>query len=454
MRLARGLRAVGAAVKRWSGDSAGSEAAALAYYSSFSIAPLIVIAVAIAGAAFGRAAATGEIERQLRDVLGRQGAEAVNALVESAHRSTSGGLATITSAAALLLGSTGVFLQLQQTLNQIWRTPPAPQEWMGLKSLLQKRLLSLGIVLGIGFLLLVSLVASTVVNAAGSWIAGHVPAWEVVLHVGNHLVAFAATALLFALTYMYLPDKHVSWRVCVVPGFVAAALFTLGKLGISWYLARGTVTSSFGAAGSLAVVLVWVYYSAQIMFFGAELSWVLAHPQEWDNERLAQSSPASMIATGKERWVMQLEKIMTRDPKYCLPDTSLSEVARMMLDCDCGEIPVVEDAQSLKPIGVITDRDIVCRAVAQGRNPKDLSARDCMTSPAMTSRSDSTVEACCRQMEDGQVRRIPVVDAKGRLCGIVAQADIARGLPDKQNGVIAKIARKLSQRAHDTVHHA
>jgi CBS domain-containing protein len=136
---------------------------------------------------------------------------------------------------------------------------------------------------------------------------------------------------------------------------------------------------------------------------------------------------------------MRIEELMTKNPKCCTKDTSLREVARMMVDCDCGEIPIVDSAASLKPIGVITDRDIVCRTVAQGKNPLDLKARDCMTTPAVTCTPDATVEECCRVMEERQVRRIPVVDRNGRLCGIVSQADLARILPVQQSGVVVKL---------------
>jgi len=145
---------------------------------------------------------------------------------------------------------------------------------------------------------------------------------------------------------------------------------------------------------------------------------------------------------------MRVEEIMTKNPKCCTPDTNLREVARLMVDCDCGEIPVVDNQQNLKPVGVITDRDIVCRSLAQGKNPLQLSARDCMTTPAVTCTVEATAEECCRHMEQRQVRRIPVVDSSGRLCGIVAQADLARALPTQNSGDMVK---QVSQRKQGTL---
>lgn len=148
---------------------------------------------------------------------------------------------------------------------------------------------------------------------------------------------------------------------------------------------------------------------------------------------------------------MRIEDIMTKNPKFCTPDTNLREVARMMVDCDCGEIPIVDSQQNRKPIGVITDRDIVCRAVAQGKNPLELSARDCMTTPAVTCTPETTVEDCCRHMEQRQVRRIPVVDKNAQLCGIVSQADLARTLPAQQSGGVVKQvsqSRPMATAAH------
>jgi CBS domain-containing protein len=135
---------------------------------------------------------------------------------------------------------------------------------------------------------------------------------------------------------------------------------------------------------------------------------------------------------------MQIQEIMTKDPKCCTPDTNLKEVAKRMVDCDCGEIPIVNDLQNLKPLGVVTDRDIVCRTVAQGKNPLDLTARDCMTSPAVTVKLDTSAEDCCTLMQKHQVRRVLVVDQNGRCCGVVSQADLACKLAPHQVGEVVK----------------
>jgi membrane protein len=262
-------------VEKWSEDRATTQSAALAYYTAFSIAPLVLIAMAIAGALFGQDAARGELQRQLGNAIGPTGAKAIQDLVASAQRERAAVGAAIIGGVILLFGATGVFVQLQETLNLVWKATPA-REWMGLKDFIRKRLLSFAMVLGIGFLLLVSLVASTALSAVGAYASGLLPGWEVVLRILNLVVPFVVTALLFALMFMYLPDKRVAWRHCWGPAIASAAMFTLGKYLIGFYLGHSAVTSSFGAAGSLAVVLVWVYYSAQIVLLGAEMSYVLA----------------------------------------------------------------------------------------------------------------------------------------------------------------------------------
>jgi len=139
---------------------------------------------------------------------------------------------------------------------------------------------------------------------------------------------------------------------------------------------------------------------------------------------------------------MRIQELMTPNPTCCTPDTNLRDVARLMVDCDCGQIPVVSSLQDLRPIGVVTDRDIVCRTVAQGKNPLDFAARDCMTSPVWTVALDTSVEECCRLMEQHQVRRLLAIDANGRCCGIVSQADLAQRLPAQQT---AKVVKEVSQ---------
>ena len=276
--------------KRWNDDEAGTQAAALAYYSVFSIAPMLVIAIAIAGAIFGADAASGQIKTQLTSLLGDAAAGAIESLLASAHRGGNSGLAAVIGSVALLLGAIGVFTQLQQALNMIWRAPPAAA-WMGLKGFIRKRLLSMAMVIGIGFLLLISLLLSTVVSALGGYVSRFFPGWDTVLNVINLAVTLAATAALFTSMFVYLPDQHVKWRHCWLAGLLTAVLFTVGKVAIGLYLGHSAVTSSFGAAGSLAIVLIWVYYTAQLVLFGAELSWVMANPERPENQPITGGAP-------------------------------------------------------------------------------------------------------------------------------------------------------------------
>lgn len=141
---------------------------------------------------------------------------------------------------------------------------------------------------------------------------------------------------------------------------------------------------------------------------------------------------------------MQVKDIMTRDPACCTPDTNLQAVARLMVECDCGEIPVVENRQSMKPVGVVTDRDICCRTVAEGKNPLGMTAGDCMSSPCVTVTPEMSVEECCRVMEENQIRRVPVVDERGACCGIVAQADIARHAPEQEAAEVVKVVSRAA----------
>jgi membrane protein len=250
--------------------------AALAYYTLFSLAPFLIVVIAVAGLVFGAEAARGEIVAQLRGLIGEEGAVAVQGLLMSASRPATSILAGIIGVLTLLLGATSVFGELQSALDRIWRSP-ALQQTSGFRDLLRGRLLSFGMIVTIGFLLLVSLVASAALSAFGTWSGEFLPGWEVVLQAVNLVVSFAMTTVLFAMVYRILPRVHVGWEDVWVGATVTAFLFSLGKSAIGLYLGKAGVTSGFGAAGSLVVLLVWVYYSAQIFLLGAEFTWVFAH---------------------------------------------------------------------------------------------------------------------------------------------------------------------------------
>jgi membrane protein len=256
----------------WSEDYAPSMGAALSYYTLFSIAPLLLIVIAVAGLVFGADAARGEIFGQLDGLIGPDGAKAVEGLLQAADRPAQGIVATIIGVATLLLGATTVFGELQNALDRIWRAP-AREKSKGWWNLLRTRLLSFGMVLGIAFLLTVSLILSAAIAALGKWWG----AAEILAHVLEVALSFGLTTVLFALIYKYIPRVHVGWHDVWIGAAVTAALFAAGKFLIGLYLGKSSVASAFGAAGSLVVLMVWVYYSAQIFLFGAEFTWVYAH---------------------------------------------------------------------------------------------------------------------------------------------------------------------------------
>ncbi len=258
----------------WQQDKASMLAAALAYYTVFSIAPLLVIAIAIAGAVFGQDAAQGEIVSQINQLVGQEGAEAIETILANADRPQLGSLASIISVVVLFIGASGVFAQLQEALNTVWNVKAKPNA--GIWEFIRKRLLSFGMVLAIGFLLLVSLVLSAILSGISNLeinlLPGLTPLWQIV----NFVVSFGAIALLFALIYKYLPDAKIHWKDVWIGAIITALLFTIGKFLIGLYLGRGSLGSAYGAAGSLIVFLAWVFYSAQILLFGAEFTQVYA----------------------------------------------------------------------------------------------------------------------------------------------------------------------------------
>jgi membrane protein len=261
-------RLVTRALSGWSEDSAPRLGAALAYYTVFSIAPLLVIAVGVAGVVFGPDAARGQIVGQIAGLVGEQGAQAIEEMIEHAGRQRGAGLgASLIGLATLLFGASGVFGELQSSMNAIWGVKPRPGR--GLLGMLRDRFASFTMVLGIAFVLLVSLVVSAALAALGRVLgAGE----EGALHVLNLAVSFGVVTLLFAATFKYVPDIEIEWRDVWIGAAVTALLFTVGKLAIGLYLGKAGVASAYGAAGSLVVVLVWVYYSAQILFLGAEFT--------------------------------------------------------------------------------------------------------------------------------------------------------------------------------------
>jgi len=259
----------------WTEDNASRLAAALAYYAAISLSPLLIILLGIVGLGFGPKAAAGQIMSQMEGLVGQQGAKLVQDIIASANRPTTGIVSTVVGTIILLLGAAGVFGALRDGLNTVWEvTPKAGQ---GVIGLIKDRFLSLAMVLGVGFLLLVSLVISATLSGLGKYMARILPLPLVLLQVINILISFAVITLLFALIYKVLPDVEIAWHDVWIGAVITSFLFTIGKFAIGLYLGKSTVGNAYGAAGSLVIILIWIYYSAQILFFGAELTQVYAN---------------------------------------------------------------------------------------------------------------------------------------------------------------------------------
>ncbi|MBT2334729.1 YihY/virulence factor BrkB family protein [Variovorax paradoxus] len=263
------------AVASWSNDYAPSMGAALAYYTVFSIAPLLLIVISVAGLVFGQEAARGEIFAQLSGLMGEQGAAAVQGMLQAVNKPAEGIVATMIGIGLLVVGATTVFGELQDALDRIWRAP-ARTKSKGLFNLLRVRLLSFSMIMAIGFLLMVSLVASAALAALSKWWAPVFGGWATLAQAVNFVFSFAMVTVVFAMIYKIMPRVRVQWRDVWVGAAVTALLFTIGKHLIGLYIGKSSVASGYGAAGSLVVVLVWVYYSAQIFLLGAEFTWVYA----------------------------------------------------------------------------------------------------------------------------------------------------------------------------------
>lgn len=265
-----------ATFSEWSADKASRLAAALAYYTIFSLAPLLIIVIAVAGFVFGEQAARGEVVNQIEGLVGSQGAEAVQTMIENAGASKSTGIvATIIGLATLIFGATGVFAQLQDALNTVWGVEA--KSGGGIMGTIKNRLLSFTMVLGIGFLLLVSLAVSAALSGLSNYLNSVMPGSDLIWQILNFVISFSVVTLLFALIFKVLPDVEIDWSDVWMGAIITALLFTIGKFLIGLYLGRSSVSSTYGAAGSLVVLLLWIYYSAQILLLGAEFTQVYAN---------------------------------------------------------------------------------------------------------------------------------------------------------------------------------
>jgi membrane protein len=262
-------------VTAWMAHNASSSGAAIAFYTLFAIAPILVIAVGIASAFLGSEVANAHILEQIRALIGDTGATAVQALLAGLYEQHRSGVMAAISVITLAIGATSVFAELQNALSVIWATPERTGV-EGVWEFIRTRFLSLGMILGVGFLLLVSLIASAGLALFGSWL-GRFAEWQSLLSALNQLVGFAMTTVLFALIYKYVPREKIAWGDVWIGSLVTATLFTIGKWIIGAYLGRNSITSAYGAAGSFVVLLLWVYYSAQIFLLGAEFTCVFAY---------------------------------------------------------------------------------------------------------------------------------------------------------------------------------
>ena len=259
------------AVSAWIADYAPSMGAAIAYYTAFSIAPLLLLVISVAGLVFGRDVVQGEIVSQAQGLMGEQGASAIEDLLKSASEPTTGLMATIASIGLLIFGATTVFGEVQNSLDRIWHVPEK-QKPSGVWGFIRTRMLSFGIVLILAFLLLVSLAVSSALAALGSWWGEYFEGQEALLQLLNYAVSVLFSTTLFAMMYKLMPRTQIAWRDVWVGAVVTAILFEIGKFAIGLYIGKSAVASAFGAAGSLAVLLIWVYYSSQIFLLGAEFT--------------------------------------------------------------------------------------------------------------------------------------------------------------------------------------
>ncbi len=260
--------------QEWQADNASRLAAALAYYTVFSISPLLVIAIAIAGTFFGQDTAQAQITQQLIGLVGKDGVKPIILALDNMSQPEIRGVASFISIGLMLLGASGIFAQLQDALNTVWKVQPKPGQGIG--PFIRKRIFSFFMVLAIGFLLMLSLVLSAVVSTVGKYRTDFLPGSAVLWENLDFIVSLGLMTFLFGLMFKYVPDAKIVWKDVLVGAIITALLFLFGKFLLGKYLSGGTLGSAYGAAGSLIVFLAWVYYSAQIVLLGAEFTQVYA----------------------------------------------------------------------------------------------------------------------------------------------------------------------------------
>jgi membrane protein len=280
-------------------DEALSRGAAIAFYTVTSIAPVLLIVVAIAGLVFGHDAAQNAIITQLSGLMGQQTAEVIQAAIASAAGKSSGILATIIGVATLVATASGVFGEMQSSLNAIWKAKSVATT---VSRLIRARATSLGLVAALGFLLIVSLAVSAGLTAFGNYLDSIIPIGKLIFPILNFFVSLALLAALFAAIYKVLPDRRLEWRDVIIGAIVTSVLFTIGKSLIGWYLGSSAVASSYGAAGGLIVLLLWVYYSVQIFLLGAEFTKIFANQHGSKQDQPVANRDASVPDNGRRRY--------------------------------------------------------------------------------------------------------------------------------------------------------
>ena len=289
-----------ASFEEWSRQKAPRLGASLAFYTLLSIAPLLLVLVSVVGLVLGQQTAQADIISQIQTLVGKQGAAAAQALLEGSRNTTHGILATAFGVLTLLFGASGVLMELRDALNTIWEVPTP--ELSGLRKLsnfIKERLFSFALVLAIGFLLVVSLAVNAWIAALGAWSASVLPAHELILHLLNSVVSFLIITGLFSAIYKFLPDVCIEWRDVVLGGAVTFMLFTVGKLALGIYLGKASFASTYGAAASIVVLIVWVYYSGQIFFLGAEFTKTFANCYGSQPSRAPDGVVTDGVATAK-----------------------------------------------------------------------------------------------------------------------------------------------------------
>jgi membrane protein len=263
----------------WSDDNAPRLGAALAFYTILSISPLVILVIALASLVFDRSSAQSQLLSQVQSLMGPEGKEAVQSMLAHGQKTSSGILSTVIGSLTLIFGASGVFGELRSALNTIWETESKTNS--GIWGMIRERFVSFGMVISVGFVLIVSLVASTALGAISKFFGGLLPVPHVVQVVLNFSVSFVGIAVLFGLILKYVPEAEVDWRDVRIGAVATALLFAIGKSLLGLYLGKAAPGSAYGAAGSLVVLVVWVYYSAQIFFFGAEFTHVCSLSKSW-----------------------------------------------------------------------------------------------------------------------------------------------------------------------------